>query len=73
MIDQREKLPMNTKGLFMSQRDNWETPQALFDELDSKYHFNLDPCADDTNHKCDLYFTEEDNGLAQNWGGIGFL
>lgn len=60
---------MNTKGLFMSQRDNWETPQALFDELDSKYHFNLDPCADDTNHKCDLYFTEEDNGLAKNWGG----
>lgn len=47
----------------------WETPQKLFDALDSKYHFTLDPCALPENAKCEKYFTPEDDGLSQNWGG----
>lgn len=47
----------------------WETPQQLFDALDSKYHFTLDPCALPENAKCEKYFTPEDDGLSQNWGG----
>lgn len=49
--------------------NNWGTPQWLFDRLNSVFHFTLDPCADDTNHKCDAYYTIEQDGLAQTWGG----
>ena len=54
---------------FMSATDQWETPQRFFDELDKEFHFTLDPCADDYNHKCKKYFTKEIDGLLQNWGG----
>ena len=35
---------MNTDIMFSSKSDEWTTPQALFDELDSEFHFDLDPC-----------------------------
>lgn len=60
---------MNTKGVFSSQTDEWETPQSLFDELNTEFHFDLDPCATDENHKCAEYYTKADDGLAKNWGG----
>ena len=63
---------MNTstmKTLFSSDKNYWETPQALFNKLDEKYHFTLDAAASDDNHKCEKYFTESDDGLKQNWGG----
>lgn len=47
----------------------WETPRALFDELNAEYHFTLDPCATPENAKCENYFTEQDDGLSKNWGG----
>ncbi len=55
--------------LFSSKSNEWSTPQDFFDELNEEFHFNLDPCADDSNHKCDMYFTKEQDGLAQDWGG----
>lgn len=61
-----------TKGLFTSSTDNWATPQWLFDELDKTFHFTLDVCASDENHKCDNYFTKESDGLKQDWGGVLF-
>lgn len=63
MTEQAKKL------LFSSNSDQWETPQDFFDELDREFRFSLDPCADDQNHKCDKYFTVEQDGLSQNWGG----
>ena len=60
---------MNTETLFSSKTDQWETPQAFFDELNAEFCFTLDPCADETNHKCDMYFTKEQDGLKQDWGG----
>ena len=57
------------KGLYSSKTDEWETPSALFRELDNEFHFDLDPCANEDNHKCDHYFTKEDDGILQNWGG----
>lgn len=56
-------------GLFSSNTDDWATPQDFFDKLDSEFHFNLDPCASESNAKCNHFFTKEDNGLMQNWGG----
>lgn len=60
---------MKTETLFSSNTDNWSTPDYLFDELNKEFDFDLDPCADDRNHKCFLYYTKEENGLQQNWGG----
>lgn len=61
---------MNTELMFSSKSDNWATPDDLFKELDKEFNFNLDPCADEYNHKCDKYFTKEQNGLLQSWGGL---
>lgn len=54
--------------MFSSFSDNWATPQYLFDMLNNEFHFTLDVCASDDNHKCDKYFTKYQNGLLQNWG-----
>lgn len=55
--------------LWSSKTDQWATPQDFYDKLNSEFHFNLDPCADESNHKCKRYFTKEQDGLQQNWGG----
>ena len=60
---------MNTEVMFSSKTDSWATPPAFFRELDEEFHFNLDPCADEFNHKCDRYFTVKEDGLLQDWGG----
>ena len=36
-------------------RDNWETPQELFNELNKQYHFDLDCCANSKNSKAKYY------------------
>ena len=46
--------------LFSHSSDEWETPQDLFDKLDNEFHFELDVCASDDNHKCSLYLTKLD-------------
>ena len=60
---------MKRETLFSSRSDDWATPAEVFHKLDAEFHFNLDPCADDRNHKCERYFTKEIDGLSQNWGG----
>lgn len=60
----------NLKGCFSSKSDEWATPQSYFDEINKEFNFNLDPCATEDNHKCDKYFTLENDGLSQNWGGV---
>lgn len=61
---------MINKSLFTSDKNYWETPQDFFDKLDAVYHFNWDLAASDLNHKASNYFTEKDNSLSQNWGGL---
>lgn len=55
--------------VFSSNRQDWETPQPLFDTLNSKYHFTLDAAASPSNTKCAVYYDEDQDGLSQNWGG----
>ncbi len=57
------------QAVFSRDSDEWETPQDVFDQLDAEFHFNLDPCATDENHKCAAYYTKDDDGLKSNWGG----
>ena len=56
--------------MYSSKTDNWATPQDFFDELKKEFDFTLDPCASEENHKCEKYFTKEDDGLSQDWGGV---
>jgi len=60
---------MNKEILFSSKTDQWATPQDFFNNLNAEFKFTLDPCADEYNHKCDTYFTKEQDGLKQDWGG----
>ena len=67
---QRSKSTLNKKVLFSSDKKNWETPQKFFDALNEEFHFTLDAAASHENHKCENYYTEEQDGLVQDWGGI---
>jgi site-specific DNA-methyltransferase (adenine-specific) len=58
---------MISETLFSSKSTEWETPKSLFNELNSEFAFTLDVCATDDNHKCDKYFTKQQDGLIQDW------
>ena len=59
----------NTKKVMFSSKEmTWETPQSFFDKLNADFNFDLDPCATHDNAKCSIYYTEEDDGLSQDWG-----
>lgn len=64
---------MLTSGLTSSNTDEWATPQDLFDKLDATFHFTLDPCATPENAKCAKFYTKEQDGLKQDWGGGGYM
>ena len=54
---------------FSSATEMWSTPQEFFDKYNELYNFETDVCASSENAKCEKYFTEEDNGLEQDWEG----
>lgn len=60
---------MNKELMFSSTTDEWSTPQGFYDELNKEFNFTLDPCSTHENHKCDTYFTLEDDGLNKDWSG----
>lgn len=60
---------MVSKNLFTSTRLDWETPPALFQELNREFHFTLDVCAEPNTAKCSRYFTQEEDGLFKSWVG----
>ena len=60
---------MITKGLMSSNTPEWATPQKFYDELNKEFNFTLDPCATESNHKCNKYYTIKEDGLQQDWGG----
>lgn len=60
---------MLNKALFSSNSDEWATPIEIFNELNNEFNFNLDVCATEYNHKCNLFFTQKDDGLSKKWGG----
>jgi site-specific DNA-methyltransferase (adenine-specific) len=56
-------------GLWFSSHKSteWYTPDSFYDPLNEKYHFTLDVAATPENAKCAKYFTEEQDGLKQEW------
>ena len=55
------------KAMVSSKHNEWATQQLLFEDLDKEFSFTLDPCSTHENHKCDKYFTIEEDGLKQDW------
>lgn len=55
--------------------DNWATPSGevriIASELFGDKAFDVDVCADDKNFKAPIFFTTENDGLAQNWSKYG--
>ena len=56
--------------MFSSKTDLWETPKELFDELNLEFGFQTDVCALPENAKCEVFYTPEQDGLAQEWTGV---
>lgn len=57
------------RAAMTSCNEDWETPQRLFEQLDERFRFTLDPCSTHDNAKCDRHYTKEEDGLAQSWAG----
>ena len=57
---------MDTELMFSSKTDLWATPQDFFNKLNNEFWFTLDPCSTEDNHKCDKYYTKEQDGLKQS-------
>ena len=56
--------------MFSSQSSEWATPQVFFERLNWRFGpFNLHPCASPDNAKCDIFYTEADDGLSKSWKG----
>lgn len=58
---------------FSSKTDQWATPISLFTKLDALFNFKTDVCADADNAKCELFYTEQVNGLDQEWSGVCWM
>ncbi len=61
------------KACFSSQHGDWGTPQAFFDELEERFDFELDACADHDTAKCAKYYTKDEDSLVQAWEGNTFV
>ena len=60
---------INTDVMFSSKTPEWATPQDLFDRLDEKYHFNLDPASTDENAKMRKSLYRKRRRLIPRMGG----
>ena len=53
---------------FESARQDWTTPDALFNPINAEFRFTLDAAADAANARAPLFFCAADDGLRQDWG-----
>lgn len=67
-MDEDLRIVMNVH--FSSKTDQWSTPQDFFDKLNEEFKFNLDVCANTENHKCAMWFSEEEDGLSKDWSNV---
>lgn len=58
---------------FGSERQDWPTPDSLFDPLNREFGFTCDVAADMNNAKCAHFIDESTNALEQSWEGICWL
>jgi len=57
------KVSNNMKVHYLSQKLDWQTPDAVYEELDNEFHFDFDPCP----------VSPTFDGLNVEWGGTNFV
>ena len=62
---------MINKGLFSSNKQDWCTPQQLYDELNREFNFVADVAATEENKKAPFCYTPETDGLNNTWNFKG--
>lgn len=58
---------------FVSNKQEWVTPDILYCPLQKEFCFQIDLAADQNNTKCSVYFDQQLNSLNQIWNGICWL
>jgi len=53
-------------------RDEWETPDSIFEPLNTHYKFVCDLAASSDNAKCVQYITKEKDALTIDWPAYGW-
>ena len=48
--------------------NNWRTPDHVYDQLNSEFNFDFDPCPYNTDP-----ITPETDGLLKEWGSVNFV
>ena len=48
-------------------RNDWRTPQWLFDKINAEFNLKIDVAAADNNHLLPLYFTKENSAFDNEW------
>lgn len=70
----RKRLNGTLEVMGSSRSVEWHTPPELFAELSREFGgFTLDPCCTPESALCASFYTKEDDGLAQPWGGRVFM
>ena len=64
---------MINKGLFTSNKDDWQTPKWLFDKLNIHFNFYCDVCASKENTKCNKFFDKFNSCLDNDWFECNFM
>ena len=49
-------MSLSYKAIMTSDKQDWETPQELFDNLNNEFDFELDAFESDKNAKCKHFF-----------------
>ena len=62
---------MNSNLMFSSEKQDWETPKHLFNELNKEFMFDTDVCATEQNKKIDRFVGEEEDALLIEWAELG--
>jgi site-specific DNA-methyltransferase (adenine-specific) len=53
---------------FESAKQDWTTPDDLFEPYQKEFKFTLDAAADKKNARAKKFFTQRDDALTQSWG-----
>lgn len=59
------------QALFTSEKQDWETPDTIFNSLNQEFHFDIDIASSKSNAKCNKFFTKDDDALSKDWSTLG--
>ncbi len=59
----------------LSKDDEWETPPELLKNVCTQHQVfpELDVCCTNQNHKCDYWFTKQEDALTKDWTKYFFI